>query len=169
MCVDFIKGKCSRENCKYFHPPEHLVSHLKKLKLTNNALAAAAYAASNHNMALIGSQAHATHFSPIHQQPTYSFGLAANQFPLQHGATNSFSPYRLNNRSYGKQSIRKIITNVKLYSIRLDCLYYVSYFGDILQIRSIFYLGIGFNFFGYWVWVVIKSLANFEKAPRSNI
>jgi hypothetical protein len=44
VCVDFIKGKCNRETCKYFHPPEHLVSHLKKLKLSNNAAAAAAAA-----------------------------------------------------------------------------------------------------------------------------
>jgi len=32
VCVDFIKGKCSRDTCKYFHPPEHLVAQLKKQK-----------------------------------------------------------------------------------------------------------------------------------------
>ena len=45
VCVDFIKGKCARETCKYFHPPEHLVAQLKKQKIANNAVAAAAAAA----------------------------------------------------------------------------------------------------------------------------
>jgi hypothetical protein len=41
VCVDFIKGKCARETCKYFHPPEHLVAQLKKQKIANNAAVAA--------------------------------------------------------------------------------------------------------------------------------
>ncbi|RNA39190.1 muscleblind 2 isoform X1 [Brachionus plicatilis] len=49
VCVDFIKGKCSRETCKYFHPPEHLVAQLKKQKITNNAQVAALNAAINAN------------------------------------------------------------------------------------------------------------------------
>lgn len=38
VCVDYVKGKCTRDTCKYFHPPDHLVAQLKKLKMTNNAL-----------------------------------------------------------------------------------------------------------------------------------
>ena len=32
VCVDYVKGKCMRETCKYFHPPEHLVAQLKAAK-----------------------------------------------------------------------------------------------------------------------------------------
>lgn len=54
VCVDFIKGKCARETCKYFHPPEHLVNQLKKQKITNNAAAAAAAAAlASNNLTII--------------------------------------------------------------------------------------------------------------------
>ncbi|XP_075394335.1 muscleblind-like protein 3 isoform X1 [Tenrec ecaudatus] len=29
ICMDYIKGRCSREKCKYFHPPAHLQAKLK--------------------------------------------------------------------------------------------------------------------------------------------
>ncbi|KAM5290190.1 muscleblind-like protein 3 isoform 1-T1 [Glossophaga mutica] len=29
ICMDYIKGRCSREKCKYFHPPPHLQAKLK--------------------------------------------------------------------------------------------------------------------------------------------
>ncbi|XP_004860133.1 muscleblind-like protein 3 isoform X3 [Heterocephalus glaber] len=29
ICMDYIKGRCSRERCKYFHPPAHLQAKLK--------------------------------------------------------------------------------------------------------------------------------------------
>lgn len=29
VCMDYIKGRCSREKCKYFHPPPHLQAKLK--------------------------------------------------------------------------------------------------------------------------------------------
>ncbi|XP_020903406.1 muscleblind-like protein 3 isoform X2 [Exaiptasia diaphana] len=29
VCMDFIKGKCQRESCKYFHPPTHLQGKVK--------------------------------------------------------------------------------------------------------------------------------------------
>ncbi|XP_058514867.1 muscleblind-like protein 3 isoform X6 [Ochotona princeps] len=29
VCMDYIKGRCSREKCKYFHPPAHLQAKLK--------------------------------------------------------------------------------------------------------------------------------------------
>ncbi len=86
VCVDFIKGKCSRETCKYFHPPEHLVAQLKKQKLANNALAAAAYASNN-----LGQN----HFSPLNI--TASTG-SINQM-------NSYNPFRLNRQSFGNNNI----------------------------------------------------------------
>ncbi|KAI3380949.1 hypothetical protein SNEBB_002546 [Seison nebaliae] len=32
VCVDFIKGKCNRESCRYFHPTAALVNYLKNKK-----------------------------------------------------------------------------------------------------------------------------------------
>ncbi|XP_023698328.1 muscleblind-like protein 2a isoform X1 [Paramormyrops kingsleyae] len=29
VCMDFIKSRCSREKCKYFHPPPHLQAKIK--------------------------------------------------------------------------------------------------------------------------------------------
>nr|XP_020727832.1 muscleblind-like protein 3 isoform X4 [Odocoileus virginianus texanus] len=29
ICMDYIKGRCSREKCRYFHPPAHLQAKLK--------------------------------------------------------------------------------------------------------------------------------------------
>ena len=41
VCVDYVKGKCIRETCKYFHPPDHLVAQLKAVKAQSVAAAAA--------------------------------------------------------------------------------------------------------------------------------
>ncbi|CAF1240533.1 unnamed protein product [Rotaria magnacalcarata] len=41
VCVDYVKGKCARETCKYFHPPDHLVAQLKAVKAQSVAAAAA--------------------------------------------------------------------------------------------------------------------------------
>ena len=30
VCMDFIKGRCSRAQCRYFHPPMHLQTQLKQ-------------------------------------------------------------------------------------------------------------------------------------------
>ncbi|CAF3525566.1 unnamed protein product [Rotaria sp. Silwood1] len=43
VCVDYVKGKCIRETCKYFHPPEHLVAQLKAVKAQSAAVAAHVY------------------------------------------------------------------------------------------------------------------------------
>lgn len=29
VCMDYIKSRCSREKCKYFHPPAHLQAKIK--------------------------------------------------------------------------------------------------------------------------------------------
>ncbi len=83
VCVDFIKGKCSRETCKYFHPPAHLISQLKKQKQSNSALAAQAVAAAN--AAAFLSTASYVPFST----PYLSLGQMTNSQPQQ--------PYRAYN------------------------------------------------------------------------
>lgn len=84
VCVDFIKGKCSRETCKYFHPPEHLVTHLKKLKITNNAMTAAAFASGNLTSSL-------SHIRPL-----------GSMQHIQAASASSYSPYRLQ-RQFGNK------------------------------------------------------------------
>ncbi|KAM3874940.1 muscleblind-like protein 1 isoform 6-T6 [Diretmus argenteus] len=48
VCMDYIKGRCSREKCKYFHPPAHLQAKIKAAQhQVNQAAAAAAMALAN--------------------------------------------------------------------------------------------------------------------------
>ncbi|XP_027818756.1 muscleblind-like protein 3 isoform X2 [Ovis aries] len=42
ICMDYIKGRCSREKCKYFHPPAHLQAKLKAAHYQMNHSAATA-------------------------------------------------------------------------------------------------------------------------------
>ncbi|XP_075692068.1 muscleblind-like protein 3 isoform X1 [Rhinoderma darwinii] len=42
VCMDYIKGRCSREKCKYFHPPPHLQAKIKAAQHQVNQTAAAA-------------------------------------------------------------------------------------------------------------------------------
>ncbi|KPP63971.1 muscleblind-like protein 3-like, partial [Scleropages formosus] len=44
VCMDYIKGRCSRDKCKYFHPPAHLQAKIKAAQhqASQNAAAAAA-------------------------------------------------------------------------------------------------------------------------------
>ncbi|XP_007507256.1 muscleblind-like protein 3 isoform X4 [Monodelphis domestica] len=42
VCMDYIKGRCSREKCKYFHPPAHLQAKIKAAQHQANQTAAAA-------------------------------------------------------------------------------------------------------------------------------
>ena len=37
VCMDFVKGKCSREACRYFHPPPHLQGQIKAQQQRPNA------------------------------------------------------------------------------------------------------------------------------------
>ncbi|KAI1898190.1 hypothetical protein AGOR_G00069800 [Albula goreensis] len=43
VCMDYIKGRCSRDKCKYFHPPAHLQARIKanQHQASQNAAAAA--------------------------------------------------------------------------------------------------------------------------------
>ncbi|XP_067852889.1 muscleblind-like protein 3 isoform X5 [Heptranchias perlo] len=47
VCMDYIKGRCSREKCKYFHPPAHLQAKIKAAQHQVNQTAAAAMALAN--------------------------------------------------------------------------------------------------------------------------
>ncbi|KAM9850569.1 muscleblind-like protein 2a isoform 2-T2 [Aulostomus maculatus] len=37
VCMDYIKSRCSRDKCKYFHPPAHLQAKLKSGQHVNQA------------------------------------------------------------------------------------------------------------------------------------
>ncbi|XP_063069406.1 muscleblind-like protein 2 isoform X5 [Engraulis encrasicolus] len=48
VCMDYVKSRCSRDKCKYFHPPGHLLAKIKsphQLASQSQAAAAAAAAA----------------------------------------------------------------------------------------------------------------------------
>ncbi|XP_058246839.1 muscleblind-like protein 2 isoform X1 [Hemibagrus wyckioides] len=42
VCMDYVKSRCSREKCKYFHPPAHLQARLKSSQSTQSTAATAA-------------------------------------------------------------------------------------------------------------------------------
>lgn len=44
VCMDYVKGKCSRESCRYFHPPPHLQAQIKAVQQRANTAAAQAQA-----------------------------------------------------------------------------------------------------------------------------
>uniref|UniRef100_A0A8C9EWK2 C3H1-type domain-containing protein n=1 Tax=Pavo cristatus TaxID=9049 RepID=A0A8C9EWK2_PAVCR len=44
VCMDYIKGRCMREKCKYFHPPAHLQAKIKAAQHQANQAAVAAQA-----------------------------------------------------------------------------------------------------------------------------
>ncbi|XP_072253094.1 muscleblind-like protein 2a isoform X3 [Leuresthes tenuis] len=44
VCMDYIKSRCSREKCKYFHPPAHLQAKIKSSQQQANQTGAAAQA-----------------------------------------------------------------------------------------------------------------------------
>ncbi|CAB1328544.1 unnamed protein product [Coregonus sp. 'balchen'] len=45
VCMDYIKSRCSREKCKYFHPPAHLQAKIKASQHQVNQSTVAAQAA----------------------------------------------------------------------------------------------------------------------------
>uniref|UniRef100_A0A3P8U8G6 Muscleblind like splicing regulator 2 n=1 Tax=Amphiprion percula TaxID=161767 RepID=A0A3P8U8G6_AMPPE len=44
VCMDYIKSRCSREKCKYFHPPAHLQAKIKSSQQQVNQTTVAAQA-----------------------------------------------------------------------------------------------------------------------------
>ncbi|TSP25410.1 Muscleblind-like protein 3 [Bagarius yarrelli] len=45
VCMDYVKGRCSRDKCKYFHPPAHLQAKIKAAQQQQASQSAAATAA----------------------------------------------------------------------------------------------------------------------------
>lgn len=46
VCMDYIKSRCTRDKCKYFHPPAHLQAKIKSSQHVNQtAMAGQATAA----------------------------------------------------------------------------------------------------------------------------
>ncbi|XP_077153264.1 muscleblind-like protein 2 isoform X13 [Ranitomeya variabilis] len=78
VCMDYIKGRCMREKCKYFHPPAHLQAKIKAAQHQANqaAVAAQAAAAAATVMALANAQLqqHAAFFPAV---------------PMMHSATSA--------------------------------------------------------------------------------
>lgn len=54
VCMDYIKGRCSREKCKYFHPPAHLQAKIKAAQHQANQAVAVAQAAAAAATAMVG-------------------------------------------------------------------------------------------------------------------
>lgn len=50
VCMDYIKGRCSRDKCKYFHPPAHLQARIKAAQhqASQNTASAALVSPSQH-------------------------------------------------------------------------------------------------------------------------
>ncbi|XP_047658434.1 muscleblind-like protein 3 isoform X15 [Tachysurus fulvidraco] len=42
VCMDYVKGRCSRDKCKYFHPPAHLQARIKAAQQQQASQSAAA-------------------------------------------------------------------------------------------------------------------------------
>ncbi|KAL8611663.1 hypothetical protein ACOMHN_056057 [Nucella lapillus] len=42
VCMDYVKNKCTRDSCRYFHPPPHLQSQIKAAQSRANSAVAAA-------------------------------------------------------------------------------------------------------------------------------
>ncbi|XP_067898807.1 muscleblind-like protein 1 isoform X10 [Heterodontus francisci] len=85
VCMDYIKGRCSREKCKYFHPPAHLQAKIKAAQHQVNQAAAAQAAATAAAMALANMQ--------LHQQTAFippgsilCMTPATSVVPMMHGA-----------------------------------------------------------------------------------
>ncbi|XP_060929698.1 muscleblind-like protein 1 isoform X2 [Limanda limanda] len=83
-CFDSLKGRCSRENCKYLHPPPHLKTQLE-INGRNNLI-------QQKNMAMLAQQMHLANAmmpgTQLQQVPMFSVtpGLATN-------ANAAFNPY----------------------------------------------------------------------------
>ncbi|XP_004914507.1 muscleblind-like protein 1 isoform X4 [Xenopus tropicalis] len=83
-CFDSLKGRCSRENCKYLHPPPHLKTQLE-INGRNNLI-------QQKNMAMLAQQMQlANAMIPGTQiQPVPMFSVAPS---LATSATAAFNPY----------------------------------------------------------------------------
>ncbi|XP_058890428.1 muscleblind-like protein 1 isoform X25 [Acipenser ruthenus] len=83
VCMDYIKGRCSREKCKYFHPPAHLQAKIKAAQHQVNQAAAAQAAATA--MALANMQFQQQAFIP--SGSILCMTPASSVVSMMHGAT----------------------------------------------------------------------------------
>ncbi|XP_069331425.1 muscleblind-like protein 1 isoform X7 [Eulemur rufifrons] len=86
VCMDYIKGRCSREKCKYFHPPAHLQAKIKAAQYQVNQAAAAQAAATAAAMALANMQLQ-QHTAFLPPGSILCMTPATNVVPMVHGAT----------------------------------------------------------------------------------
>jgi muscleblind len=83
VCVDYVKGKCLRETCKYFHPPEHLVAQLKAVKAQTTAAAASAQ--------VFSTTAATIQYSPSTIQLVHPLTLNSSQSMLTGSSTTAYA------------------------------------------------------------------------------
>ncbi|XP_057613022.1 muscleblind-like protein 1 isoform X9 [Chionomys nivalis] len=86
VCMDYIKGRCSREKCKYFHPPAHLQAKIKAAQYQVNQAAAAQAAATAAAMALANMQLQ-QHTAFLPPGSILCMSPATSVVPMVHGAT----------------------------------------------------------------------------------
>ncbi|XP_053186557.1 muscleblind-like protein 1 isoform X2 [Scomber japonicus] len=105
-CFDSLKGRCSRENCKYLHPPPHLKTQLE-INGRNNLIQQKNMAMLAQQMQLANAMMPGTQLPPMvrgntrmntHQLlPTPMFsvtpGLATNASAAAAAAAAAFNPY----------------------------------------------------------------------------
>ncbi|XP_077415948.1 muscleblind-like protein 1 isoform X8 [Vanacampus margaritifer] len=89
-CFDSLKGRCSRENCKYLHPPPHLKNQLE-INGRNNLIQQKNMVMLAQQMQLANAMMPATQLSPM---PMFSVtpGLATNANAAA-AAAAAFNPY----------------------------------------------------------------------------
>ncbi|XP_068613405.1 muscleblind-like protein 1 [Brachionichthys hirsutus] len=87
-CFDSLKGRCSRENCKYLHPPPHLKTQLE-INGRNNLIQQKNMAMLAQQMQLANAMIPGTQLQPV---PMFSVtpGLATN---VSAAAAAAFNPY----------------------------------------------------------------------------
>ncbi|XP_069013343.1 muscleblind-like protein 1 isoform X2 [Embiotoca jacksoni] len=88
-CFDSLKGRCSRENCKYLHPPPHLKTQLE-INGRNNLIQQKNMAMLAQQMQLANAMMPGTQLPPM---PMFSMtpGLATNASAA--AAAAAFNPY----------------------------------------------------------------------------
>ncbi|XP_035810209.1 muscleblind-like protein 1 isoform X8 [Amphiprion ocellaris] len=90
-CFDSLKGRCSRENCKYLHPPPHLKTQLE-INGRNNLIQQKNMAMLAQQMQLANAMMPSTQLPPM---PMFSVtpGLATNASAAAAAAAAAFNPY----------------------------------------------------------------------------
>ncbi|XP_030015755.1 muscleblind-like protein 1 isoform X6 [Sphaeramia orbicularis] len=90
-CFDSLKGRCSRENCKYLHPPPHLKTQLE-INGRNNLIQQKNMAMLAQQMQLANAMMPGTQLPPM---PMFSVtpGLTTNASAAAAAAAAAFNPY----------------------------------------------------------------------------